>query len=489
VEEPCFLFFDGLWAGGWFKPMSSAPKLQPEAGRAPNAFVAPEPEVQAEESHDKSLQRLRFFWEHRRTLVRAGLSGLLVGTLLAFLLPKRYESTTQLMPPDSSSVSSGMAMMAALTGKAGSGLSAAAGDLLGMKSSGALFIGILQSETVEDRLIQKFDLKKEYWVRLDEDAREKLTKNTSISEDRKSGIITIKVTDTSPQRAAAIAQAYVEELNRLVAELSTSSAHRERIFLEGRLTAVKQELDQTAKEFSLFASKNEAIDIQEQGKAMVGAEANLMGQLIAAESELKGLEEIYMPNNVRVRTVEARIAELRKQIEKLGGSPETAQVGKKAASSGDPMFPSIRELPLLGVTYTDLYRRTKIEEALYEALTQENELAKVQEAKETPSVKVLDPAKVPERKSFPPRLLLLVLCSLAAMLCAASMLVIKTRWQEVDAQDPRKAFAQEVFHSMNSHMPWAAPNGSRFHAITHQAWAVLSRKNGSPIPPEENKLL
>src|SRR4029077_17838323 len=139
--------------------------------------------------------------------------------------------------------------------------------------------------------------KKVFGTKLDEDARKELSQNTGASEDRKSGIITLTVIDRDRQRARAMATAYVEELNRLVSELSTSSAHRERVFLEERLKAVKQELDIASGEFSQFASQNSAINIPEQGKAMVEEAALLQGQLIAAESELKGLSEIYTANN------------------------------------------------------------------------------------------------------------------------------------------------------------------------------------------------
>ena len=440
-----------------------------------------EPVVSVGGMWENSIQRLRLLWNARRFMSRAAVAGLLFGTLVAFLLPKRFESTTQLMPPDSQSTS-GMAMLAA---KIGSGVGAVAGDLLGLKSSGALFIGILRSNTVEDRLVERFGLKKVYGARLDMAARQRLAENTVILEDRKSGIITISVTDGDPLRAAAIAHAYVEELDRLVAELSTSSAHRERVFLEERLTAVKQELDQASKEFSQFASKNITIDIKEQGKAMVDAAATLMGQLIAAESELKGLEQIYTPNNVRVRSVQARIAELRKQLGKMGGKEGTET--NSAATGGDSMYPSIRKLPLLGVTYADLYRRTRIQEAVYEALTQEYELAKVQEAKETPSVKVLDAARIPESRSFPPRRRIVFLCTFLALAGAAVFVLGKAGWEKVDAQDPGKLFAKEVFQTVNARMPWAEPNGSRVQAASHKVWERLVRQKDAPQAAEERK--
>ncbi len=185
---------------------------------------------------------------------------------------------------------------------------------------------------------------------------------------------------------------------------------------------------------------------------MVEAAATLQGQMIAAQSELKGLEEIYSSNNVRVRAIEARIAELNRQLQKIGGSDVQSADQSKAPAS---LYPSIRELPLLGVTWSDLYRRTKIQETVFETLTTQYELAKVQEAKETPSVKVLDEARVPEKKSFPPRLLIICTTAVACLGLAALWIIGRSQWNETDPADPTKLFAQEVFHDVNQHMPWA----------------------------------
>ncbi len=184
-------------------------------------------------------------------------------------------------------------MMAALAGKAGAGLSALTGDLLGIKNSSDLFLDILCGRTVQDRLVDRFDLRRVYWDRYWEDARKDLSKRTSISADRKSGVLTITVSDHDPHRAQQMAQAYVEELDRLVGQVSTSSARRERIFIEQRLKTIKSDLDTTSQQFSDYASKNGTIDVTAQGKAMVEGAAHLDGELIAAKSELEGLEQNY----------------------------------------------------------------------------------------------------------------------------------------------------------------------------------------------------
>ena len=408
-------------------------------------------------ARERMCSRLRLLWAERRFILRIGCIALAISTLVAFLIPKLYSTQVQIMPPDTQSANP-MALMAELTGKAG-GLGAFAGDLLAVKTTGALFMGVLQSRTVRDRIVQRFDLKKVYGVSLELAARQKLAENTSISEDRKSGIISLSVADHDAKRAAAIASAYIEELDALMAQLSTSSARRERVFLEQRLGSVKQELDSAEKDFSQFATKNGTIDITEQGKAMVVAAATLEGQLIAAQSELEGLKQIYTDSNVRVRATQARITELRHQLEKFSGKAQPAYDPNSAPST--EVYPSLRQLPVLGVPYMDLFRKLKIEETVYETLTKQYELAKVQEAKEIPTVKVLDSAEVPERKSYPPRLLIVFLGAVFGLVLGIVWIGGKSRWEEIEPQDPAKVLVNEVAHGLKMRLPFASANGNR----------------------------
>jgi len=428
-------------------------------------FVEPsDNEEERTDASDKWVANLRVVWNQRQFLLQAAAVGLVLSALAAFAIPKRYTTSTRLMPPDSQS-SSSMMMLAGIANKAGSGLGGVADDLLGLKNSGALFVGMLQSQTIEDQLVQQFDLKRAYGTPLLRGAREQLSRNSSIQEDRKSGIITITVTDKSPQRAAAIANAYVSELNSMVSQLSTSSAHRERVFLEERLQSVKGDLHDAETQLAQFSSQNNTIDIQQQEKAMLEAVATLAGQLIAAQSELEGLRQIYTDDNARVRSLHARVAELRKELDKLSGQPGSGQAGKAwgaTLTTADPIsvsstnmpYPSSRNLPLLGVKYADYYRRTKVQETVYELLTEQNELAKVEEAKETPSVKVLDPAEIPEKRSYPPRLVIMF----AGTLIAAGLSLIQVfgtaRWKQMRPEDQRKVLVQEVFGTMKAHLRW-----------------------------------
>jgi capsule polysaccharide export protein KpsE/RkpR len=412
-----------------------------------------------------SVAYMRLFWEHRGLLTKVGLCGFLASIVLALWIPSRFESTARLMPPDNNQ-SGGLAMAAAALsgggGGGGMGMGGLAGEVLGLKSSSEIFVGILSSRTTQDKLIQELDLKKLYGASRMDDARRALATHTGISVDRKSQIITLSTSDHDPARAAAMGQAYIEELNHLVAELSTSSARRERIFLEQRLQAVNKDLESAEKEFSQYASKNSAIDIKEQGKAMVEAAATLQGELIATQSELEGLRQIYTDNNVRVRSVRARIAELNHQLENIGGKGENSSI--PANEQPDSLYPSIRKLPLLGVTYADLYRRTKVQEAVFETLTKEYELAKVQEVKEIPAVKVLDIPNVPDRKSFPPRSLIVILGTGFAVVMGMAWVFGKTSWEQRDSADPRWVFAEEVISTARASIPGFGRNGASHHS-------------------------
>ena len=330
-------------------------------------------------------------------------------------------------------------------------------------------MGLLTSDTVEDRLVGKFHLQKVYGASKIEDARAQLGEHTGISEDRKSGIITIVVWDHDPNRAAAMADAYVTELDRLVAQLSTSSARRERVFLEERLKQVKADLDTAANNFSAFASKNTAIDIPAQGRAMVEAAATLQGELIASQAELSSLQQVYADTNVRVRAAQARVNELQKKLTEVGGSGTQDEL-----ASDKSMYPSIRKLPLLGVTYADLYRQTKIQETVYELLTQQYELAKVQEAKEIPSVKVLDPATVPTKKGFPPRTMIVMVGAILGIVVAMIWIVAKFRWEAVAVNDPRKLFATGVSTTLMESISGLSRKVKGMLANSARAWSRKS---------------
>lgn len=420
-------------------------------------LVLPLDDRSLRESRERHAAKLRLLWKRRSFLTRMMLVGTVLGIVAAFSIQNRYTSTVRLMPPDQSS-GGGAALLESLGRRIGGSFAGLAGSALGMNTNGALFVGVLKSATVEDDVISKFHLQRIYSDRYMEDARTELAKRTSISQAEKSGIISVSVTDQDPHRAAAMAEEYVDELNWVVTHLSTSAAHRERAFLDERLAQVKSHLEDDEQQFSEFASQKGAPDIPEQSKAMVTSAAALQGRLIAAESELQALRQIYTDSNVHVRSMRAQVNNLQKALENLGGR------GASEDTDAQGLYPSLKELPLLGVKYADLLRRTKVQEAVFEALTEEDESAKVEEAKEIPTVKVLDPAEVPAKESFPPRTLIVALGAISGIAVGAAWLASREAWTAMDVSDPRKKLAQEVWMDVRGRLPWSSNGSGSVHS-------------------------
>jgi capsule polysaccharide export protein KpsE/RkpR len=252
-------------------------------------------------------------------------------------------------------------------------------------------------------------------------------------------VITIGVTDKTRERARDLAQGYLDELNNLVTKVNTSSAHREREFIEQRLNTVQAELQRAQSELSDFSSKNTAIDIREQTRATVEAGAKLEGQLIAGESELDSLRHIYGNQNVRVRAAEARNAILQRELQRANGQSLTDLDGKDTDASHP--YPALRQLPQLGVRWANLYRNVRIHETVFDLLSQEYETARIEEVKSIPTVSVIDVPGFPERKSGPHRTLIVLTSTLLSVIMTAVFLLAKRSWLEMNHEDARRVLA------------------------------------------------
>jgi uncharacterized protein involved in exopolysaccharide biosynthesis len=277
-----------------------------------------------------------------------------------------------------------------------------------------------------------------------DEALRRLAANTLTTLDAKSGILTVNVRDRNAAFAAKIAEGYAVELDGVVTANSTSAARRERIFLEGRLKEIKQDLDVSSLALSQFSSKNRTIDVPSQAKAMVEAGLKLDAELTIARSEREALRQTYADTNVRVRAADARVGELERQMQEFDGSA-TSEASKGRA--GGFYYPSIVELPALGLTFADLDRKVLVDEALWESLTKQYEMAKVQEVKEIPTVRVLDAANVPEHKSSPMRSVIVILGAATSLLAALLFVVGRRMWESLDARDSRKVLVRDVLNT------------------------------------------
>lgn len=413
-------------------------------------LLAYERTVDVEPTPQLWVQRSRILWNHRRLLTRVAAISLVFSVAIAFAIPKRYKAGARIMPPEQQGI--GPMMLAALAGHGGGlgALGALAGDMFSGHSATALFTGLLQSGTISGHIIDRFNLMHVYHKRYHIDAAKRLARNTTITEDKKSGILTIEVQDTDPIRARDITQAYLEELNKLVAQTTTSAAHRERLFIEKRLASVQQELEHAQTDLSEFSSKNTAIDIKEQTRALVDTGARLQGELLVQQSGLQSLKQIYGDSNLRVRESEARIGTLQRELTDMAGSSSPVAGQEVSAKDTNDLYPRLRQLPRLAVPYADLYRRVKVQETVYELLTQQYELTRIEEAKDIPVVSVIDAPGVPEKKFFPPRLLLALTLTLLAVGIAAFAILARTAWTEQAPDSDIKALGSEILGVMRT---------------------------------------
>jgi uncharacterized protein involved in exopolysaccharide biosynthesis len=394
--------------------------------------------------------RTRLLWANRHFLARVTGICCVSSLAIAFLIPKQYKSKASIMPPDQQG--SAAMMLAALAHSSSLGaLGSIASSLSGGHASTELFMDLLHSGTVSNHLIDRFNLQHAYRKRYRVDAAKHLARITKITENKKSGIITVQVEDTDRERARDLAQGYLDELNKLVTSTSTSAAHRERVFIERRLNAVQGELENAELQLSHFSSNSSAFDLREQTRAMVDAGARLQAELLVEQSSLQSLRQIYGDGNIRVHQAQARITTLQQELGNLKGSQRAPTLpgdeivaDSSAAGSKTELYPSLLELPGLAVSYTDLYRKVKVQEAVYELLTQQYEIAHIEEAKDVPPVNVIDPPGLAEKKSFPPRIVLTLILTLCSFFSASLFVLARSHWSTLDADDHRKEIVSEV---------------------------------------------
>lgn len=341
---------------------------------------------------------------------RKRLIGYIVGAaaiasvMISLLLPKIYAATTSILPPQQDTLALSMGLQQA----AQSGVGGIASGLLGMKTAADLWVGILKSNSVRDAIIDRFRLKGVFDVETIEDARRELDDMVEVVK-AKEEILSITVEDKNPQKAAQIANAFVEELDKINMGNVMTSGKRTRLFLEKRLREAKEEVIRTELAMKVFQEDNKAVKLDEQSKAIIEAIGGIRGDLMAKEIELQTMLSFATPTHPRVELLQSEITGLKGQLREL-------TEGKKKQFPAEPkdIFIPTAEMPDLGLQYTRLLRDAKIQETLYGLLTQQYEMARIQEARDSPTVQILDVAKVPEKKARPKRALIVLLSTVTA---------------------------------------------------------------------------
>lgn len=313
---------------------------------------------------------------------------------VSMLLPPTFSSTSKLMPPQQQN--SGMA---AMLGQLGS-LAGVAGGAAGIKNPADLYIGLLESRTVADNLINRFQLKQRYQKLTMDDTRKELSEKTTVVNSKKDGLIVITASDRDPGFAADLANAYYDELTKLTQTMAISEAAQRRAFFEGQLKEVKEQL--ASAEIRLRATQEDTGLIQPaaQVEAIITSVAKLKGTIIAKEVELNAMRSFATPRNPDLMRLQQELSGLRAQLNKL-------ERNAPARRDGDFMVPTGR-IPEAGVAYVRGVRDVKYYETIYELLAKQFEMAKIDEAKEPTQVQLLDKAVPAERKTKPKPVLMTI---------------------------------------------------------------------------------
>jgi uncharacterized protein involved in exopolysaccharide biosynthesis len=343
------------------------------------------------------LEYLLVLVKHKKMIIGSCVVTFILACIVTLLMTNIYTSTARVLP--SNDKSSGMASMLGDMG----GLASLAGISPG-GSNAELYAGMLKSRTIADAIIDQFDLMEVYEQEYRVKTYTALQDHVNISVGKDDNIISISVEDEDPQRAAAIANTYVNELQQLNVKLNLNSAGRERVFLQERLTVVKDDLINAEQKLQAFQEQNKTIRIDDQATAIIEAIARLKGELASKEVELGVLLSMQTEQNPQVKKVRSSIAQLKDQLAKLERKPEGQNIP-------DDIFLATSAVPELGMKYARLLREFKIQETLFELLTKQYEMAKIQEAKNTSTLQVLDDAVPADKKSKPRRSLIVLVAT------------------------------------------------------------------------------
>lgn len=318
-----------------------------------------------------------------------------IGLFLALLLPKKYTAETTLLPPQQQS--SLGSMLASQLGSLG-GIASLAGHNLGIKNPNDMYVAMFRSQTVEDAMIRKYGLMKEYHAKLLSVARKDFENHSSVNGSTKDGLLHITVTDRSPERAAAIANGYVKEFRDLSNHLAITDAAQRRLFFQQQMKSAKDKLTNAEAALEQTEEKSGMIEIGGQARALIQTGAELKAQMAAKEVEIQGMESFAAPDNPNLVQAKQELRALQGQLSRLTG---------KGGNPGDELILPKGKLPAAGLEYLRKYRDVQYYQTIFDILAKQFEIAKLDEAREGALIQVVDPAITPDYKSSPKRALIL----------------------------------------------------------------------------------
>jgi len=360
--------------------------------------------VASEEDEISLLDLLIVLAERKRLIFWVTAAFAILAVVISLLLPVRYTATVVLLPPQQNS-SIGAALASQL-GNLG-GVAALAGGSLGLKNPNDMFVGMLKSRTVEDAMVEHFGLMQEYHKKYLSDARKTFDSRATVDGNGKDGLIHISVEDQDPQRAADLANGYIEQFRMQSQHLAIGEAAQRRLFFEQQLVQAKDNLARAEEALKQTEQATGVIQLDSQARALIESAASLRAQITMREVEIQGMQTYATGENAQLVQAQRELEGLRAQLAKLGGSEDSA--------SGELIVPKGR-VPEAGLEYVRRLRDVKYNETIFDILARQFEIAKLDEAKQGALIQVVDPAIAPDRKSFPRRGLIVLGATLAGLL-------------------------------------------------------------------------
>lgn len=357
---------------------------------------------------DESLP-CRFFWKWLRLLLKwkrlVWLSVVMivgVTLLIAFFLPPQYTATVVILPPQGNVTPVGVTMMSQQTGS----MAAAAAAGFSIKNPNDQQIALLKSRVVEDAMVERFNLQSLYRKKYRTKARQRWEKVTQTDSGLKDGLIRLSVTDNDPHRAAAMANAWVEEYRRFAATLALTEAAQRRLFYQRQLEQAQADLAHAEEGMKQTAQHTGIIDLEGQDRSRIATAASLRGQLAAKQIAIRGLREFAAPGNPDLQRAQQEAAELEAQLAAIDATSDR--------KTGDLVAPK-GELLQSSLAYERALREVKYRETIQNLLARQYEGARVDEARQGTLIQIVEPAVVPECPNNSRRLWVLVLGWLSAL--------------------------------------------------------------------------
>lgn len=312
--------------------------------------------------------------------------------ILAFALPQEYTATVTILPPQSNSSMS--SLLAGQLAGMNSAMGGVAGSMLGMKNINDMYVSMLKSRSVEDAVIQRYGLQAEYKKTYLAETRKALEKHATIDGSTKDGLIRLNFEDRNPNRAAEIANGYVDQFRNLSQHLAITEASQRRVIFENQLEKTKTDLENADEALKRTQLSTGMVQVDGQARAMIDSAARLRAQIVAKEVQIEAMRSYAGDENPALTQAQTELDGLRAQFNKM--------VGSKGGSADDVFIPK-GEVPEAGLEYVRRLRDVKYYEAIFDVLAKQLELAKLDEAREGAFIQIVDPAVPPEQKSFPKR--------------------------------------------------------------------------------------